>query len=86
MTAEIELREAWRSVGTAKLTEFRRQCWRLAHLTRQGLIDKAVAVDALWQVATAHALLRSLGPDRVEAILAEAFSGADFDPLRTEVA
>jgi hypothetical protein len=85
-TAEIELREAWRAVACSKLTEFRKQAWRLAHLTRRGLIDKAAAVDALWQIATAHALVRALGEDRIEAIVAEAFCDAHFSPLRTEVA
>jgi hypothetical protein len=81
-----ELLEAWRAVANAKLIEFRRQCWRLATLVRQGVIDKAAAVDRLYEIATAHALVRSLGEDRIEAILAEAFADADFRPLHAEVA
>jgi hypothetical protein len=81
-----ELLEAWRAVANAKLIEFRRQCWRLAMLVRQGVIDKAAAVDRLYEIATAHALVRSLGEDRIEAILAEAFADADFRPLHAEVA
>ena len=38
--AERELIEAWRAVANAKLVEYRRQCWRLAGLVRQGLADK----------------------------------------------
>ena len=85
-TAEIELRQAWRAVANAKLVEFRNQCWRLAILVRQGTVDKVAAVDRLHEIAIAHALVRALGEDRVEAIIAEAFAGADFHPLRTEVA
>jgi hypothetical protein len=81
-----ELLEAWRAVANAKLTEFRRQAWRLALLVRQGVIDKAAAVDRLWEIAIAHALVRALGEDRVQAILDEAFADADFRPLHAEVA
>jgi hypothetical protein len=38
---ERELIEAWRAVANAKLEEFRRQAWRLAVLTREGLVPKA---------------------------------------------
>jgi hypothetical protein len=81
-----ELIEAWRAVANAKLIEYRRQCWRLALLSRQGAIDKTAAVDRLWEIATAHALVRALGEDRVQAILDEAFADADFRPLHAEVA
>jgi hypothetical protein len=70
---ESEVREAWRAVANAKLVEYRRQAWRLAHLARQGTIKMADATDGLWEIAIAQALLRSLGEDRVQAILAEAF-------------
>ena len=53
-----ELNEAWRAVANAKLTEFRRQCTRLAMLARRGMIDKMTAVDHLWTIAIAHALVR----------------------------
>jgi hypothetical protein len=87
MTAQhLELREAWRAVANAKLAEFRRQCWRLACLARRGAIEKVVAVDRLYEIAIAHALVRSLGNDRVEAIIAEAFAGSDFHPLLSEFA
>jgi hypothetical protein len=72
-----ELIEAWRAVATAKLTEYRRQGWRLAHLVRQGAIDQTAAIDRLYEIAIAHALVRALGEDRVEAIIAEAFAGAE---------
>jgi hypothetical protein len=85
MTAEDrELLEAWRAVANAKLTEFRRQCWRLARLVERGAIQKAAAVDRLWEIAVAHALVRALGDDRVQAIVAEAFSGCEFNPMRIE--
>jgi len=81
-----ELREAWRAVANAKLTEYRRQSWRLALLVRQGAIDRAAAVDRLWEIAVAHALVRALGEDRVQAILDEAFAQADFRAMHSEVA
>jgi hypothetical protein len=68
-----ELRAAWRAVANAKLTEFRWQAWRLANCVRQGTVPKADAVDVLWTIATAHALVRAMGDDEVQAIIAEAF-------------
>jgi hypothetical protein len=81
-----ELLEAWRAVANAKLAEFRRQCWRLAMLVRQGFVGKDAAVDRLYEIATAHALVRALGEDRIEAIISEAFADADFRPMHSEVA
>jgi len=81
-----ELIEAWRAVANAKLTEYRRQCWRLAHLARHGTIDRTAAVERLYEIAIAHALVRALGDDRVQAIIAEAFADADFRPMDAEVA
>jgi pantothenate kinase-related protein Tda10 len=75
------LLEAWRAVANAKLIEYRRQVWRLAALVRQGAIDKQTAIDRLWEIALAHALVRALGADRIEAIIAEAFADAD-DPAK----
>ena len=83
---ERELIAAWRAVANAKLAEYRRQSWRLALLVRQGALDRAAAVDRLWEIAIAHALVRSLGEGRIEAILAEAFADADFRPMNAEVA
>jgi hypothetical protein len=86
IAADKELLGAWRAVANAKLTEFRRQCWRLAMLVRQGAVEKTAATDRLWEIASAHALIRTLGEDRIEAIIAEAFADADFHPMRAEVA
>ena len=72
-----ELIEAWRAVANAKLIEYRRQCWRLAHLVRQGVVDRTAAVDRLYEIAIAHALVRALGEDRVAMIIAEAFAGVE---------
>jgi hypothetical protein len=74
---ERELREAWRAVANAKLVEYRRQCWRLAVLIHQGIVDKAGAADGLWDIAVAHALVRAHGEDRIEALIAEAFADCD---------
>jgi hypothetical protein len=83
---EREIREAWQAVANAKLVEFRRQAWRLAVLVSAGKLKMADAVDRLWEIATAHALVRSLGEDRVQAILAEAFTVARFAPQEAQVA
>jgi hypothetical protein len=72
-----ELIEAWRAVANAKLVEYRRQCWRLAILVQQGVVPKADAIDRLYEIALAHALVRALGEDRIEAIIAEAFAVAE---------
>jgi hypothetical protein len=71
---EAELLEAWRAVANAKLVEYRRQCWRLAGLARRDVISRFDAVERLWEIATAHALVRALGEDRVQAIISEAFA------------
>jgi hypothetical protein len=49
-------------------------------------IDKAAAVDRLWEIAIAHALVRAFGEDRVQSIIGEAFADADFRPMHSEVA
>jgi hypothetical protein len=84
--ADEELLAAWRAVANAKLVEYRKQAWRLAGLVRQGIVEKTAAVDVLWLVAIAHALVRSLGEDRMQAIISEAFAGIDFHPMLVEVA
>jgi hypothetical protein len=84
--AEKELLVAWRAVANAKLTAFREQCWRLAMLVRRGMIERTAAVDRLQEIAVAHALVRALGEDRIEAIISEAFADSDFHPMRAEVA
>lgn len=84
--AERELLDAWRAVASAKDKEYRHQALRLASLVRQGAVDKSAAIDRLWEIATAHALVRAHGEDRVQALLAEAFADAAFHPMRAEVA
>jgi hypothetical protein len=39
----------------------------------RGTVPKADAVDVLWTIATAHALVRAMGEDDVQGIIAEAF-------------
>jgi hypothetical protein len=86
-STERELRETWRAVANAKLVEYRRQSWRLAILVRQGIIAKPDAIDRLYEIAIAHALVRAVGEDRIEAIIAEAFADTtDFRPFMAEVA
>jgi len=86
MSQAVELTEAWRAVANARLAEFRRQCWRLATLERQGTVNKAVAIDELWEIALAHDLLRAFGEDRLEAIITEAFAGTNFNSHASEAA
>jgi hypothetical protein len=86
LPAERELMEAWRAVANAKLVEYRHQAKRLAELVARGIVDKAAAVDRLWEIATAHALVRSMTPDGVQAILNEAFADAAFQPMHAEAA
>jgi hypothetical protein len=69
-----------RAVANAKLREFRRQCWRLAALVDDGIVSKQDSIDLLWEIAIAHALVRALGEDWVEAIIAEAFADSEFVP------
>jgi hypothetical protein len=69
-----ELIEAWRAVANAKLVEFRQQSRRLAVLGSRGVVGKIAAVDRLWEIAIAHALVRALGEVRVQAIISEAFA------------
>jgi hypothetical protein len=77
--AEKELLEAWRAVANAKLNEYRRQSWRLAILAKQGAVRKVEAIDQLWTIAIAHALVRALGEDRIQSILTEAFADAPLE-------
>jgi hypothetical protein len=53
---------------------------------QQGTLKKTAAIDRLWEIATAHALVRAFSEDRVQAIIAEAFAHCDFHPMRIEVA
>jgi hypothetical protein len=81
-----ELLEAWRDVANSKLVEYRRQCWRLSMLVRRGVVCKQAAVDRLYEIAIAHALVRALGEERVEAIISEAFTSVEFRPMLAEFA
>jgi hypothetical protein len=74
--AAAELNETRRAVANAKLVEFRKQCWRLAGLCARGDVELQAAIDLIWEIATAHALVRSMGVDEVQVIIAEAFSRA----------
>jgi hypothetical protein len=78
--------ESRRAVANAKLREFTRQCWRLSELARKDVIGKTDAIDLLWEIATAHALVRTLGADHVQAIIAEPFAGTEFTLHAAEVA
>jgi hypothetical protein len=74
--------EAWRAVANAKLAEFRQQ--RLAPPFRLGILTKTATVDRLWQIAPAHALVRSLGEQLTQVIIDEVI--ADPRSVQQEVA
>jgi len=69
-----EFRATRCAVANAKLKSYRDECWRLAILARRGVVQKQAAIDLLYEIATAHALVRALGDDRIQTILAEAFA------------
>ena len=83
---QFVLCEARRAVANSKLCEFRKQCWRLAHLVRTGTIDRVIVIDTLWEIAIAHALVRALGEDRIQSIISEAFADTTFRPMISEIA
>jgi len=80
-----EFRLTRRAVANAKLNSFRSECWRLAILARRGVVEQQAAIDLLREIAVAHALVRALGEDRVEAIITEAFADSDFHAMHAEV-
>jgi hypothetical protein len=86
MSEAAEFTAARMRVANAKLTAYRAECWRLAILSQQGIVDRIRAVDLLWEIAVGHAIIRAQGADRVEAIIAEAFADTtdDFDLLYAE--
>jgi hypothetical protein len=83
---EIEFRETRRAMAGAKLAEYRKQCWRLADLSRRGIVQKGNAVDLLREVAIAYAIVPANGEAYVQAVLDQAFDDSDFHPWRAEVA
>jgi hypothetical protein len=58
------------------LQVFRARCEARALLYVAGELDLHEAVDALQAAAIASALIREIGQDAVQAIMAEAFEGA----------
>jgi hypothetical protein len=54
--------------------------------TDEAIEDRVNATDTLYEIAIAHGFAHAHGEDRVEAIIAEAFDGADFNPLYGEMA
>jgi hypothetical protein len=81
-----EFRATRCAVANAKLKSYRDECWRLAILARRGVVQKQAAIDLLYEIAIAHALVRALGENRVQSIIGEAFASADFQPMEAEVA
>ncbi|MCS3896257.1 hypothetical protein M2171_005390 [Bradyrhizobium japonicum USDA 38] len=79
-----ELIAAKRSIALGKLTEFQRQCERLAKLVVEGGISRADAADGLFEAAEANDLIEMHGVDYIQGTLATAFSSAHMDSAREE--
>lgn len=63
------------SGGPPPLEVLKLRAWAVAKLIENHfLLDKATAVDALWDSAETTGLVREIGADAVQHILAEAFS------------
>jgi hypothetical protein len=71
-----ELIAAKRAIAVAKVTEFRRQCERLAHLATEGAVDRVEAADGLYDAAVANGLVDIHGDDFIGGVLAAAFEWA----------
>jgi hypothetical protein len=53
---------------------------------RQGIVAKSAAVDRLYDIATAHALVIAHSETCVQSILSDAFADAAFRPMSAETA
>lgn len=71
-----ELVATKRAISLARLTEFQRQCDRLAHLVADGVIGRADAADELFEAAQANDLVDIHGVDCIQRSLAAAFARA----------
>jgi hypothetical protein len=77
---KLELIASKRAVALGKLTEFKRQCARLAHFSAKGVIGRADAADALFEAAEANGLIAVHGCDYIEFCVASAFQINTLDP------
>lgn len=68
-----ELAAAKRAIALGKVTEFQRQCERLAHLVADGLIGRADAADGLFDAAIGNNLVNTHGVDYIQNCLAKTF-------------
>jgi hypothetical protein len=62
-----------RAIALGKLTEFKRQCVRLAHFIAEGVIGRADAADGLFEAAEANGLIEVHGCDYIEYCVTSAF-------------
>jgi hypothetical protein len=60
-----------RTIATAKIAEFERQCFRLGDIIRTKLLIRPVASDILLDAALSNNLVREHGEDIIQEIIAE---------------
>ena len=56
------------------LDVFTLRCWARAYLFAVGEFSLHEAVDVLWAAALTTGLVKNLGPDKVQTIVADAFA------------
>lgn len=64
------------SIANAKLFEFQAQAYRAGELITLGVLARAEAADILQEAADYNALTFEYGADKIQAIMAAAFSEA----------
>lgn len=63
-------------IARGKLDAFSDEAYRLAEMVRYGLLDLRTAADCLQEAATYNRLVFEYGQERIQSILAAAFSEA----------
>lgn len=79
MRTKSELIATKRAIALGKLSEFQRQCERLAKLVVEGGISHADAVDGLFEAAEANHLTEVHSVDYIQRSLAAAFISLRVD-------
>jgi hypothetical protein len=63
-----------RKIALGKLAAFEEEAWRLAHLVRNGVLNKQTTIDALQDAADANLLPYTFGEDLVAELMCSAFA------------
>jgi len=80
MPTKSELIATKRAIALGKLTEFERQCERLAKLVVEGRISRTDAVDGLFEAAQANHLTEVHSVEYIQLSLAAAFISSKVAP------